>query len=831
MAKLFKLTAGAVITLTALYVAAGYWAVPAVVKSALSEQVEQNLHRGLTLESVVFNPWTWTLSMNGLEIEGASPEQPLLRLNELVVDISAETLQHMAPVVDKLHINGLHVLASLDDPDIRKLTIEEKDSPKDQPDAKESAGGMPSFAIYDIAVTDASLRITDKARALDQSITDINIGLPFVSTLARAKESAITPVLSFKINGTPVVAQGTSAPFDDTLETKLNMKIDGLEIAQFARLVPDLNSASLRLDSGKLSTDLNLIFRNASAKESGKTLLSGKLSLANIKAVQKIGMKVEDLATINNLDIALKELDLLDKEVNIQNVTIGTPVLNLVRTPKGIGPFTTEVKASPVKTSKKSTQESDWRISVENAKMVNGRIAWRDQTVRPQSSINLSRLNAEVKGFDSQALEKTATIHLSANILGGSVVADGALTPKTNLVDLTAHGKTLSTKAVAPYLREASGLDVSGNIGFNIKGRLTDNNITASGRLDTAGLSIREGKSPLLKSQAASVSLKSFDLNAHRIEVESVNLKNADISLIKSEQGLNLLNLGKSGDAKGNQQPEKQSAAADTNPWQWSLGKLRIEQSRIGFKDLTVSPVINTELTQIRAAVSDLASAGDKPASVDVSAHFANGTLGSKGTLLLSPMTADLETHVSKVSMAAISPVLLAYTGIGAKNGQIDTQGRLSLQNDIVGWQGNIGFQNFDIRDKKGSALMFWKNAALTGLDIRTSDPIHLVIDHAVIEQPGTKHTQAVRGIAGLAGAFASLAGKDKTVQKIEKFEGKMDRDIVLDNVRYVNGRFTANGVSAESLAGMLLMKLSDSIRFSKNASAKSTETKAKTAQ
>ena len=91
------------------------------------------------------------------------------------------------------------------------------------------------------------------------------------------------------------------------------------------------------------------------------------------------------------------------------------------------------------------------------------------------------------------------------------------------------------------------------------------------------------------------------------------------------------------------------------------------------------------------------------------------------------------------------------------------------------------------------------------------------MINKAVIEQPGTKHTKAVREIAGLAGALAALTGKDKTVEKIDRFEGKMDRNIVLENVRYVNGRFTANGITSESLAGMLLAKLSESIDFGKS--------------
>lgn len=323
MANIFKLTAGAVVTLTALYAAAGYLAVPSVVKSTLTDEVGQLLQKDVTVDSVSFNPWNWTLSLEGLRIEGESPEVPLVTLQELVVDLSSETLHHMAPVVDRLHVNGLHVAASLDDPSIRKLTIEnDGNAAKTETPAKDAAGGIPAFALYDIALKDSSVRVTDKAHGLDQSITDINIDLPFVSTISRDKESSITPSLSFKINGTPVVAEGSTAPFGETLETRLNLKIAELDITQFARLVPALNSAALQLHSGKLSTDLSLAFRNPTGKENGKTLLSGTASLTGLKAVQKVGMKVEDLASVAALNVDLKEIDLLSREAHVNKVSV-----------------------------------------------------------------------------------------------------------------------------------------------------------------------------------------------------------------------------------------------------------------------------------------------------------------------------------------------------------------------------------------------------------------------------------------------------------------------------------------------------------------------------
>lgn len=819
MANLLKLTAGTVVTLSALYAATGYLAVPAIVKSVLADQIEQNLHREMTVENVSFDPWNWTLTIQGLRVNGDSPDSALLALNELSVDISSETLQHMAPVVDHLHIDGLHVLASLDDPTIRKLTIENSEEPS-EPQQTESSdkseGGIPNFAVYDIAVKDSSIRVTDKARALNQSVTDINISLPFISTIARDKDSAVTPALSFNINGTPIVAKGKTTPFGDSQETQLNVKIDGLEIAQFARLLPALNSPAMKLESGRFSTDLSLIFRNPSPDNQGKTLLSGTASLKQIKATQKIGMKVENLLAVDAVELSLRELDLLDKEAHIQNLLVKKPSVNLVRTPRAVGPISTRSEASKEVSSSQSQPANDWRWSLDNFQIQNGSVRWLDQTVRPKASLQITRLNAKVSDLDSQSEKKTAKLHVDATLLGGSFAADGTISAKQKLVTVSLNGKSLNTQQVAPYIRDLSGLDLSGSLGFNVNGRLQDGNFTGKGSLNTTGIALKDAGAPLVSAASASVSVKNIDLQQRQIDIDRVTLKKADIAVEKNRQGINLLTLGQKGQpgSSGKASPAETPETPAEAPWQWSLGQLSIENSRVSFRDTTVTPAVATELNNIRANVSNLASSGKTPGKINVSAQLANGTLASQGTLLMAPLTVDLQTDISRVSMDKLSPVLVAYTGIGAKSGQLNTQGRLSIQNDVTAWAGNINFQNFDIRNKNGTSLMLWKNASLNGLDVRTTDPLYLVIESAVIEQPGTKQTQTVREIAGLAGALAALSGNSKTAQKIEKFEGKMDRNLVLNDIRYVNGRFTANGVTPESLAGLLLNKLSQSMHF-----------------
>lgn len=69
MASIFKITAGAAVVATALYAAAGYLAVPTLVKSTLADTLGKQLGRSVTVTNVAFNPWTWEFTLEGSRLQ------------------------------------------------------------------------------------------------------------------------------------------------------------------------------------------------------------------------------------------------------------------------------------------------------------------------------------------------------------------------------------------------------------------------------------------------------------------------------------------------------------------------------------------------------------------------------------------------------------------------------------------------------------------------------------------------------------------------------------------------------------------------------------------
>ena len=817
MANFFKITAGAAIVATALYAGAGYVAVPTIVKSSLDSFGKQ-LGRSVSVSKVAFNPWTWEFTLEGLKVAGKNNNPPLLSLDRLFVNASAKTLVEFAPIIDEVTVDGLNSVVALDDEDIRKLVNGTGDSSSGTSKEQKTAGNgnLPSFAVYNISVKNSSLQVLDRARAIDQSITEFNLELPFVSTLANSKSSLVTPSLSMKLNGTPIYATGSTQPFGSTLSARLNLKVSNLDLAPVFKLVPALNTPTLTLENGRLTTEVNVVFRNATGGNPGKMLVSGSMSVSDLSAVQQISNRVQPLASFKKASLQLTELDLLDHQAHVGSIVIQDPKVNVVNSASGLNleqtasGFSSGSDATTAPASS-SGSGSDWHWQVDSFQIRNGSASWNDTTVKPAAKISATAFNAKVTGLTSEKNAKPARVEAGANVLGGSLSLSADIIPMPLAVDATLKASGLQAAHLATYIRNATGFDAAGATSLSLKTSVKGSDIKASGSASLANLQLKQGKSTLASAKAASVKIGSFDLSKQSVAVDSILLDTAVVNAVKISDGLNLAPASNKSGPKTAQKAEVKPAVKKAEkPWQWKVASAEVKNSKLNFRDTSVKPAAALTVSNINASAKNLSSAEGAKSTVKFSANTAEGTMAANGTMVLSPMTADISTTISTVNMKALSPVMTAYAGIGAQSGTLDSKGKFGLETvkdkQIASWTGDISMVKFNMLNAKGRSLMTWNNAALTGLEVKTTDPITLRVTKAEIDQPGTQQTKAVRQLSGLASV---LTGKDKYAKKAEKYLGG---SIILHDVRYENGQFSANGVDGNAVAAALLAKLSSAM-------------------
>lgn len=810
MASIFKITAGAAVVATVLYAAAGYLAVPALVKSTLADTLGKQLGRSVNIGNVAFNPWTWEFTLEGLKVAGKNDNPPLLSLDRLYINASAQTLVELAPIVDEVTVDGLNAVVALDDEDIRRLLS--GDGSASNASAKSSLpqdGGLPALAVYNITVKNSSLQVLDRARAINQSLTEFNLELPFVSTLANSKSSLVTPSLSMKLNGTPIYATGTTQPFGTTLSARLNMKIADLDLAPIFKLVPAVNTPGLTLENGRLSTEVNVVFRNATGGKPGKMLVSGTVTVNDLTAVQQISNRIQPLASLKKASLQLTELDLLEHQATIGNVTLLDPKLNIVNTAAGLnleqtakGPSSSGTPAS----SSASADTADWHWRVDAIQIRNGSATWNDGTVKPAAKIPVTAMNATITGLTNDQNAGPAKAEVGAKVLGGTLSVTADIVPAPLVVNAAIKANSLQAAHLSSYIRSTTGFDASGALNLNVRTAVKGSAVTGSGSASLASLQIKKGKSTIASAKTVSVKLGNLDLAKQSVVVDSFLLDTAVLNASKTTDGINLLpsedKTGKTAVSKTSDQQTQQGKA-----WQWKIASADIKNSKFNFRDTSAQPIAAITVSDINASVNNLSSDKGAKSSVKFSAGTAGGTLAADGTMRLSPMSVEVATTISGINMKSLSSLMTAYAGIGAQSGTLESQGKLSLASEkdkqVIGWAGDISLAKFNMLNSKGRTLMTWNKAALTGLEVKTTEPITLRVKKAEIDQPGTRETNTVRQLSGLA---SILTGKDKYAQKAEKYLGG---NIVLNDVRYENGRFSAEGIDGNAIASALLTKLS----------------------
>lgn len=835
MAKVLKFTACAAAVAVALYAAAGYVGVPYATRTVVEKTASEMLGRTVTLQDVTFNPWTWVYELKGLEIPEPGSE-PLLKLALLRIDASSQTLFKLAPVLDEVTIDGLQVNAVMNEKnrkDFERLTGGSGDAgTKSSRASSGSSSGLPKFALYNISLTNSSLRYQDKAAGIDQSVTDLTVKLPFVSTMESSSESLVTPELSLKLNGSPIEATGSTKPFGSTLEAQLNLKVSSLDVAALTHLVPALQGDMLKVSGAKLSSDLNFIFRNPTGGNPAKMLLSGRTTLTDVTLTQKGSAFV----TLSKADVTLGEVDLVGRKAVVQSVGVSGLKVRAAKTKSGINLLQAleSVSGSPAgkpdgakPAASGSGGDAAWSWRVASASLTNADLAWSDATVSPAAKLDFTNLSVAVKDLSSEK-NHAGSFTVGADVLGGHVAASGTVAPAPLAVAATARGSRLNLNAAAPYVKAALGADLRAGIAFDVKADVQGTDVKASGAATVSDLLLRQGQTTMASVKTVTVKLTGVDTAKRSADVALVSVASPLVNAVMTKKGLNFAQLGGASAGGEKQQAEAQKSAQPKSAgaqWSWKVGEASVTNGTLCLRDESVRPVASAEVPKLNIVVKNLSSEKGSLGTLNLTSGLGGGSLSAAGKVGLSPLVADLEVKGAQIGLKPFSSLMTAYAGVGAKGGSIDSTGRLSLktvkEKPVAGWKGDLSLTGLDLTTASGAGLMSWKKAALTGVDLETTEPIHLVVAKTEIDQPAEKQTKAVREIAGIASLISSLTGREKTAEKIEKYSGKLSGSIVLENIRYENGKFSAASVNEATLGGLILEKLSTSIGEKLNAGSK----------
>lgn len=433
---LFK-TAVAAAVVAGAYAAAGYWGVPQGVRWGLETYLKPALGaKSVTVESVTFDPWNWTLEVRGVSALSVK-NKSLLSLRRFYTDVSGESVTKLAPVVSALYVEGLKASITTGS---KKVESAKKEA--SQTSASDSLA-LPAFSIADIRVTDSAVTLTNSKAGVSCAVTDVNLTLPLVSTLAAGTLAPVTPALSLKIDGRPVKASGTA----DIKSAALKISATDIDAAKLVRAA-DL-ALPVRIDKLSVSADTDITFKMAGSTP--QVTAKGTVAAKSVDVRDEAGRNFVKLASAS---VTVGHFDLAKQSVSVTNAEVHSPDITLRLAPaKNSG-----TKNAPVEKSPETS--SAWQWSLAKASLTSGTVTVIDQSVKPTAQLRIAQIKASAQGLSSQK-NKTGTVSLSARLGSGTVSASGHLGVAPLKADLTTKIAALNLAQFNGWVKPLAGAQLT----------------------------------------------------------------------------------------------------------------------------------------------------------------------------------------------------------------------------------------------------------------------------------------------------------------------------------------------------------------------------------
>ena len=439
----------------------GWLAVPPVLKWQLQKQGSAALGRTVTVERVDFAPWALALTLDGLRVADATGSGDQLSVQRVFVDVSAQSLLRLAPVVDALTVEQPRVWlrhlggGRYDVDDVLQRLAQPED---------ETATEPAQFALFNVRLSGGEVVLTDDSQALTHRLSDLVLTLPFLSNLPAQREVRTQPQLAFVLNGNAFDSSADTKPFAQSRETEARLRLPALDLAPYLPYWPAL--WPVKPVSGVLHLDLTLAFEQGTeATDKPRVALSGALALSGVRLVaqQAAGAPEPTWLAFDRLGVVLNRLEPLAQRLDVASVQWQGPRLGLAR--DGAGRINLQQYAAawaalhpPAPEAAPALREPagpGWDVRVGRVAIEQAGVVWRDAAVRPAVQLALDDLNLSAEGL-RWPVQAPVPFRVSARLGETPLTLQGSASPRTAQVQWQAGDYTASLQSLAalraPYL-------------------------------------------------------------------------------------------------------------------------------------------------------------------------------------------------------------------------------------------------------------------------------------------------------------------------------------------------------------------------------------------
>jgi outer membrane protein OmpA-like peptidoglycan-associated protein len=678
-----------IIGLFLLYVIAGFWVVPPLLKPRLEKELSSQIGRKVTIEEININPLilsATTTNLTAYEKDG----KPFAGFKELLVDAELSSIVKWAVTVKEIRLTApFGVIKVLSD---KTLNISDILTKFSQPEpVSEEEAGLPRAVISKLQVADGKFTVEDLtgAEPVVETLAPITFTLTNLSTFAERegafKFTGVGPLggnyqLNGKLSVNPIRVQGSYTT-------------NGTQLSHLWKHIKD--RVSFQIQSGTTATSGNYLLELIDGKLHAK-LQQGVFELKDFQLTEK--GKDEVLISIPAFSVQGASVDVKAREIVVEQVK--TADVRIASWLNSDGTFNlqslfmpdlqklAETKKSG-STEPKTAENSPWHVTIAKIEVDNWGATIEDRTLPKPVRFTLDDFTVRIENLTTKKNSKAKfALALQLN-QAGTLKANGSAVIDPLSADVEVSSDKIALKSFQPY------------VGQQVKAQIASGTTSSKGRLLYQG----QGGQPQIRYQGE-LSLDGVEIKGHKkgdnfitqqqfkasgidLEIHPNKLHVADALIHKTDVSLTVDPKGSVNVVDSFTPVEKEGGKGKENLIEKFVNFLifqvkgevpvnielvRVEDFAVDFSDESIQPPFATDLVITKASMknlsSDLSARGDFKiaGTIDQSA-----TIGSVGQMnpFNAMQSAQVDFSLKDFNLPSVTPYAAKYVGYKIAEGKL----------------------------------------------------------------------------------------------------------------------------------------------------------------
>ncbi|MFT4045081.1 MAG: DUF748 domain-containing protein [Solimonas sp.] len=683
-----RIALGVTAGLLLVYTLAGFFLVPRIARSAISDYVEHTLGRQVAIGTLTFNPYTFVVRIGDFklsEADGAS----LLGFQSLLVNADPlASLVHRAITLGELTLVApdLSVVIGADGSiNLAKLAPPSAEPPP----ATTSATTIPRIRIGALSVSDGRVAFEDRSRPqpFSAELKPIRFALTDFRTTADYRntyrfDAATAAGERFDWSGTFTV-QPLGSEGDFGVHGLLAKTIDAYLQDQ---LPTQLTSGVIDLDGHytlalQPALDLDVTLPAITLRDVAVAARDGSDPTPPV-AIRRLG--VDTLAfSLAQRTLTIGDVDIDGARLDVRRERDGS--LNLLKLAAGGEPAAPPEKAAPA-----TSQQVPLHIAVARVRLSDAGLIFEDRTTQPAARFALAPIAATIGGYRS---DPDATLDIDAELTiddRAHLTARGStrLQPLSTQLALQLDGFALA--AVQPYVAQATNATLrngtlavkgdvelaqtaNGTLPLRFRGDVSVDDFRASGS--------GEGDArndDVARWKRLAIAGIDFSLTPDRLSIGRVTLTQPfGRVVINPDQTLNVAQILKPAPAAAPQAAPPPKNGAAHPPMPVRIVDVRIVDGSAFFADRSIEPSFATGIVQLHGGITNLSSDPQARATIKLDGQvdrYSPVEIRGTSSLLAATDYTDVKLAFRNMELTTFNPYSGKFAGYDIAKGKLTTE-------------------------------------------------------------------------------------------------------------------------------------------------------------